>query len=784
MPPFKRVFKRKKNPIFLNSFLKFLNNDFSRQYDEETKHYTFVFIKFFLYSAVFHIFPLNISYLINGSYIKMIRVNIEGICFILALVFQNCFLKLSKTKLDLLFCISILLIYNAHIEFIISPYLKSSQDLEDSHYIFYIGVSLEILKIFIYVAKIKWFISYLTILTANLHLLLKYIVYSSFFVENLLITFLPIIVGSFILPLVMLFLKEKYEKNQFIKQKTTHKHCQSYENLIKNALPNPIFLLSSQKSQVFFCNDSARELFGIGNSEDLLKELSHVEITDGTGKKLSLLDLYQKRLNSSTMRSIELENYEGFFHKTKSILESNYNSPFLKDLSNEKTFYFDIKITNIDWRQEEAILIIINDTSPIFNCKKIKEVTDYKDQVLATFSHDLRSPLSGIVGNLEFARSLKYIDNEIKEIIQKALNSAKILYFLVNDIIDFSSLLKKNLKIASTNVQISEVVHEIVGLVDFQIKQKGIQFIFDVSKKVLNSFIDVDPQKIKQILLNLLTNAIKYTSKGFIKLSISLDALESTACFRIEDSGIGISQEVQETIFSFLERYQKKSNAQQAGLGFGLVISQALAKKICPFRKGLSCISSLGMGSTFQFKVKLLEESQSEIEIPLENVEITFGKIRKIRHFRSLLRKEDEITYLKHSLENSRVLLVDDDMINIMVHSQYLKKFRLNFDTAFNGKEAIEKIHENASKNSFYSVILMDCNMPIMDGFQATEAILEMIEKKQIPPLNIVAVTANASSSHKERCEKSGMNFFLEKPVSLDKMKETLESILDISIAD
>lgn len=715
----------------------------------------------------------------------MIRVNIAGICFVLALVFQKWLLKLSKTKLDLLFCISILMIYIVHIEFIISPYLRASHDSIDNHWIFfYMGVTLEILKIFIYVAKIKWLISYLTILCVNLHLVLKYIIYSSIFSENLLITFLPIIIGNFILPLAMLFLKEKYEKHTFIQQKTSHKNCQSYENLIKNALPNPIFLLSSQKSQTYFTNDAAKELFGFGNSEDLLKELSHVEITTVIGKKISLLDLYQKRLNSSSIKSIELENYEGFFQKTKSVLESNYNSPFLKDASNEKSFYLDIKITNIDWRQEDAILIIINDTSPIFNCKKMQEVTEYKDQVLATFSHDLRSPLSGIVGNLELARSFKNIDDEIKDIIQKALNSAKILYFLVNDIIDFSSLLKKNLRIVSENVKISEVVHEIVGLIDFQIKQKGIQFIFDVSKKVLNSFIEVDPQKIKQILLNLLTNAIKYTSKGFIKLSISLDVLENTVCFKVEDSGIGISQEVQETLFSFLERDNKKSNAQRAGLGFGLVISQALAKKICPFRKGLSVLSSLGIGSNFQFKVKLLEESQSELEIPLENVEITFGKKRKIRHFRSLLKKEDEITILKHTLENSRVLLVDDDMINIMVHSQYLKKFRLNFDTAFNGKEVIEKIYENASKNSFYSVILMDCNMPIMDGFQATEAIIEMIEKKEIPHVNIVAVTANASSSHKERCEKSGMSFFLEKPVSLDKMKETLENILDISIVD
>ena len=282
-------------------------------------------------------------------------------------------------------------------------------------------------------------------------------------------------------------------------------------------------------------------------------------------------------------------------------------------------------------------------------------------------------------------------------------------------------------------------------------------------------------KKIRQILLNLLNNAIKFTSKGFIKLSVSLEKEEKTVTFLIEDSGIGISTENQKNLFSFLEKDCKKNNDQRAGLGFGLVISQALAKKLCPDGNGLNVLSTVEVGSKFFFKVKLKEVGNSEVEIPWENINIHFNEHKKFKKLNSLSPKKDEII---------RILLVDDDMINIMVHSQYLKKFHLAFDTAFNGKEAIGKIVENAEKKCFYSLVLMDCNMPVMDGFQATENIVDMIKKGKIPSLYVVAVTANASSAHKDRCRNCGMKFFLEKPVSIDKMKETLQQLLNIEIDD
>ncbi len=720
-----------------------------------------------------------------GEYIKMIKLNVQLLFFICLLFLEKTILKLSKNVLDFLFCLFIVVLYLVHVKYILMPFmLNNIKDQQGCWLAFYLGISIELLKIFLYISKIKWMVFYLANVILNFGLL-HYLFKSPNFQDYIWMRMFPVIVGSFVLPFLIVFLKERNEKNQFCCQKNYENYFKSYENLIKNLIPDPILILNSKKSEILFCNTATKELFESKQKVYILSQLSQIELTQTqiiASKNLDnscVLQIYHDLIDKDL--KFECMQYEGVY--TKQMFQTSPKFRKFIDSKDSKKLYFDIKFVSIYWREEKAFLVLLNDTSPIFNYKKMKEITHYKDQVLATFSHDLRSPLSGIVGMLEIAKESERIDQEMKEVLKNAMNSAKILKFLVNDIVDFSFLLKKQLNLIRDHFRIGEVIREVVEIVENQIKEKGLIFYKEYTEEILNSFVFIDITRLKQILLNLIINSIKFTSKGFIKIHIKINLQEKIADFIIEDTGIGIPEENIQNLFSLFDKFDNEEfNPQRAGLGFGLVISQALAKKICPFSKGLIVNSSIGLGSQFGFSIPLSDSiselRDSQIPITSERLDIKKYSLNANEHTfaKSLPKNIREIN------RTIRVLVVDDDMINIMVHSQYMKKFNFCFDVAYNGKEALEKILELSLIRSYYSVILMDCNMPILDGFKASEMIQEMIKENKIPYLDIIAVTANASIRDMEKCNRSGMNYFLEKPVSIEMLREKLEKILRISI--
>ena len=785
--------KAAKSPLKIN-FLKpltlsFNNPEYSSEYDKETKNYTFTFFKIFLYFAIFYSFSLNIKLIIQAQYMHMIRLNIETLGFVFILCLKNYIKNLAKIYLDLLFSGMIVAIYIIHVEFIMMPFFKIT---DDCFIAFYLGLTLEILRIFLFICKIKWWIFYLSTLITN-SFLIHHLLYSHNFMDMLWLPLFPVIIGSYLIPLILTFLKEKNEKEHFCNRKNYEKYFMSYENLIKTMIPDPILILNSKKTEILFCNAASSELFQTQNTNDMLNQLSEIEISQISCKNsdnTSLMNIYDDFIIGGS--KFENENFEGVFTKNSCENSALRGSPLLRSSAligsptnnSKKKYYFDIKFVKIFWRENKAFLVLLNDTSPLFNYKKMKEITQYKDKILATFSHDLRSPLSGIVGMLEIVRDSRDssgLDNKTHELLNTALNSAKILKYLVNDIIDFSFISRKQLVLIKKNVKIGEIMNEIYEIIEYQIKEKGLDFIKEIKPETLNTYIHIDSNRLKQILLNLILNAIKYTYKGFIKIQIKVD---SQANFIIKDSGIGIPESNLEKIFSLFEKIDnnKDLNSQyRAGLGFGLVISQALAKQVSSFGNGITVRSTEGEGSTFSFAVPLSEEI-IEGEIASERIESFERRKYNMEKMFHPSPCNSPKTNKKNIYQSIRILVVDDDMINIMVHSQYLKKFNLKYDSAFNGKEAINKILENSLNRCYYNIILMDCNMPVMDGFQAAEEIQQLVKQKQIPHLEIIAVTANASIKAIDHCKNSGMNHFLEKPVSIDFLKEKLESLLEIPI--
>ena len=771
--------------------LTFSNPDVTSKYDTDGKEVTLQFLKIFIYFALFHTICLNIKLLIEGSYLRLIWVNIEAFGYIIPLFLQKYLVKLKKVTLDAIFCSIIMVIYLVHLEYIIVPIILMMKGSPEDHFIlFFLGVSIEIFRIFLYIARVRWThfcISNLLITS----MLLRHLLESPYFKDMLLVQFFPLVVGNYVAPLILMFLKEKNEKAEFLKQKNYEKFYKSYENLISTMIPDPILILSSTKPEILFCNEATHETFQTERLDQVLEQMSEIEVYNlEMSTNTNLLDVYKHHL-SHIFNTNSYETYEGIFSKSCCMDGSVSRSGSGKMNSNgtTKEFMFNIKLIKIYWRESKAFLILLNDTSSAFQYKKMKEITQYKDKILATFSHDLRSPLSGIVGLLEIASEYDNLDRKLQEILQNALNSAKTLKFLVNDIIDFTCFTRKQLTLNRTHEKISESVLEVMKIVQHQVKEKGLDFLREIPEETLNTLIFTDSNRIKQLLLNLLNNAIKFTYKGFIKVKVTIEPTEHIVCFAVEDSGIGIPEENLKKLFTLFEKNDiREADDQRAGLGFGLVISQILAIKLSPFEKGITVESSVGNGSQFRFSVPLSESfSDSENEIALERKEqqVTIKQKYNMKiHFlaETLRSPVSQSPLVKKNSASCRILLVDDDMINIMVHSQYLRKFNLDFDTAYNGKEALDIIKKMGLRKEYYAVVLMDCNMPIMDGFEASEKIQEMIRKKEIPNLCIMAVTANASFSHIEKCTLAGMSHFLEKPVSLEKLKESLEKILRINL--
>ena len=470
------------------------------------------------------------------------------------------------------------------------------------------------------------------------------------------------------------------------------------------------------------------------------------------------------------------------------------------EISFSNKIYYEVKIARIIWDGKPCLFIILNDNT---NSKRIIELINldrYKNQMLATVSHDLRTPLNGVIGMMNTVLT-NITDKETKKNLNLGIRSANLLNFLINDILDFSQISYKKLRLNVERINLKEMISEIFNLMKTQAKMKKLDFSWENDSKE-NEVIYSDSNRVKQILLNLIGNAIKFTNKGYITLRVEKIEENHSRIFKfsVEDSGIGIKEEdISKLFVLFGKLKQENPEINKTGIGFGLTISNTLAKMLYSGTDaGIFVKSKYGQGSNFYFKI----DGGSE---DLENFSFIEEKVNEIQHdsvVTRLSRYDSSIsldksftreskTFLPNSrefetsqnLNVKKLLVVDDDAINILILTKYLEFFKLDYLTAMNGAEAIDVIEsEIIIKNNEISAILMDCNMPIMDGFQATEKIIELLlnnNKKEIP---IIAITANVTNADLDLCLKSGMKKFLPKPVRRKDLGLVLQKMFQIKL--
>lgn len=372
-----------------------------------------------------------------------------------------------------------------------------------------------------------------------------------------------------------------------------------------------------------------------------------------------------------------------------------------------------------------------------------------KSVFLANMSHELRTPLNSIIG---FANLLK--NNSIAEIdrikyINYINNAGETLITLINDVIDFAKIEADELKISLENVHVAELLQELYDTYKEELSIKGkkeINLILNIPESLRYLFLFTDNYRLRQILSNLLTNAIKFTREGFVEFGLTTTK-PGFVEFYVKDSGIGIAPDQTELIFERFAQITGKTSDSIIGTGLGLAIS----KKLAGLLNGvISLQSEVSKGSTFYLSLPQLKNSNKT------NVQENLAYIQPL-------------DFNKQS-DNIQILIAEDEEINYFFIKEALRSFNFIIHWGKNGKEAVKLFEEN----HHIKLVLMDIKMPVMDGYQALKLI------KNIRNVPVIAQTAYAMAGEKNEILAAGFDEYLSKPININLLRSTLVKFLNI----
>ncbi len=374
---------------------------------------------------------------------------------------------------------------------------------------------------------------------------------------------------------------------------------------------------------------------------------------------------------------------------------------------------------------------------------KAKEKADSanrsKSLFLANMSHEIRTPMNAILGYTTLLSKV-IVDSKQTEYLQIIQASGKNLLSLINDILDLSKIEAGKMKIEYRPIAPDNIFNEIKSIFKLKAQEKGIQFSTEVDPEIPKALL-IDETRLRQVLFNIVGNAVKFTDRGFVKLSVNkeytdLQRSQMNLIFRVEDTGIGIPDEEQEEIFKAFQQ-QKSQGNKFGGTGLGLTITKSLVEMM---NGKISVTSIVGKGSIFTIKLN----------------EVSVSSMHKIE-VRKNINHESAFHFIP-----AKVLVVEDNLFNQQLVLALLQERNLNTQTASNGKEALELLDSYKP-----DLILMDMKMPILDGYETTKIIKKDKRWNKIP---IIALTAEVMKDDKERIQSIGCDGFLAKPINEDEL--------------
>jgi two-component system sensor histidine kinase EvgS len=380
--------------------------------------------------------------------------------------------------------------------------------------------------------------------------------------------------------------------------------------------------------------------------------------------------------------------------------------------------------------------------------ERADEANRAKSTFLATMSHEIRTPMNAVIGMLELTLKRIESNHPDRPAIDVAYNSARDLLELIGDILDIARIESGRLSLSPERVNPSEIVGSVVRIFEGLARQKNLELLLELNPA--NPAIDVllDPMRFKQVLSNLVSNAIKFTEQGQVRITVELLATPEPEQVRmllqVEDSGIGISEQDQRRLFEPFAQANGTGQSGRGGAGLGLVISRSL----CEMMGGsLRLDSQPGVGT--QVQVSLLLST-----LPLEQMSKTTE------------------TPIHTSTAPLNVLVIDDHPANRLLMCQQLEFLGHRFSVAEDGEAGFE-----AWKSGLFDLVIVDCNMPVMNGYELTHAIRDHEQQFDRSPCTVLGFTANAQPEERQRCKQAGMDDCLFKPLTLSALSQWIADI-------
>ena len=502
-----------------------------------------------------------------------------------------------------------------------------------------------------------------------------------------------------------------------------------------DAIPDLIFY-KSRDLNYLGCNRSFAEDFMGRRREDIIGKTDLDLFQDKS------IGEYFQKLDTDVMNSGEIDSSKQHITMAdgRAIIVETESVPF-KDFDGSVIGL--IGIARDITEQEKA-------TTEFIKAREAADAANIaKSQFLATMSHEIRTPMNGVIGMINLLLGTG-LNNEQKEYAEVVNKSGKNLLRLINDILDFSKVEAGKLELEYSFFNTADMINGIIEVMSLQAYEKNLN-ISSIIDPGIPDCLKGDEGRLSQILMNMIGNAVKFTEKGDISLHVMMDdETDSTVTlhFKIMDTGIGIAREKIRSVFDPFIQADTTTTRKFGGTGLGLAIS----KQLVELMGGAVGVDSLeNKGSVFWFTVVL----EKIISPGAESV-------------------KDESTqkHEAHNFDKNKIiiLLVEDDNVNQLVTKTFLEKLGYSVEIASNGLEAVEKLEQRD-----YSLVLMDCLMPEMDGYEATTVIRSQESKVKNHNVPIIALTANALRGDMEKCLASGMDDYLAKPVESRHLKGIIE---------